>query len=197
VACCLAAEARICRHPLARLSLNLERTLRRSFLRNIASLSLVSLCLPALVSASEDAAGYESVKVDAVDLYFFPDTYSFVTHIDENILEQFGCRYYSNDPKVTADLMKAAVSAGQGIPAREEDVPKFEFRNKLVFHSNEGKDVIIIFSQKFSNLPYLMGYWNGVSAKLWPRLRERILEIVGQQKLKQTNDKAPQSCGIS
>jgi hypothetical protein len=93
--------------------------------------------------------------------------------------------------------MKAAVSAREGIPAQKDDVLKFEFRNKLVFHSNEGKDVVIIFSQKFSNSPYLMGYWNGESVKLWPRLRERVLEVAGQQKLKQTNDKAPQSCGIS
>ena len=70
----------------------------------------------------------------------------------------------------------------------------FEVRNKVVLHFAHGPDVALAFSQAFSDVPYLVGTWDGAPIHLRTGLVKQVHELVRDARLLQVNAKASEYC---
>jgi len=136
-----------------------------------------------------------SVSPSALEIQFIPPLLSYITHINDSVLASIGCHYLVADPQTASKLFTLAAAARTDASATNGSEMNFEIRNKLIFRFEGQPDTVVRFSQKFSNLPHLLGAWNGESTRFQKELIKHMYAVVRDAGLKQLNDKASPSCG--
>ena len=147
------------------------------------------------VSASSEENSNAQTKPSSVEIFFVPDGLSYITRIDEGVLKKIGCQYILSDATISNNLLIYLTNARENIAEKIHSITDFEKRNMLVFHFENKKDLVVSYSQKFSNLSYLRGSWNGEPVQLRVGLSGQVGGVIDHEKLRQLNDKAPQYCG--
>jgi hypothetical protein len=140
-------------------------------------------------------AAAQDVPVSA-DAAFVPRYLTYITHIDDAILQKIGCKYRIID-SATANQLLTLLNAARDVP-QDSLNPKqqFEVRNKIVFHFQDKKDLSVEFSQKFLNQSYLNANWNAQPILLRTEAVDDVRGLINRGGFVQINKNASGSCDV-
>jgi hypothetical protein len=138
------------------------------------------------------AAG-QDIPVSA-DAAFIPKNLAYITHIDDAILQKIGCKYAITESATASQLLTLLSAARSAPPDASAAQPRFEVRNKIVFHFQDRNDISVEFSQKFLNQSYLQANWNAEPILLRNEVVEEVRAMVNRGGFVQLNKNASASC---
>lgn len=155
----------------------------------------LSASLSAPYASATDATPQSNIETPvSADITITPYVFSFVTRIDDAILQKVGCRYLTSSPALAGRLLELVSVARDATEPQVSSPPSFEIRNKIVIHFPSSRDITVTFGQQFLTLAYLEGTWNTMPTRFQGSLVNKVHELVKQAHLEQTNKSAPESC---